>query len=179
MAAPVLLPVPGVIVRLESQFSESDAMELSSSQRWDLLAPSINGGSLDAECLGDFLAGTAEKGENVLSKHGTVAYTMPSGGASPSKQALVYPVRMPTDHGMGMRIKTLREAREWSQGELARRVGVSRATVNQWESGRIKDIRLAAVLRLIEVLQTNLRYLVYGPSAPAAPASRSSRSSHE
>jgi transcriptional regulator with XRE-family HTH domain len=70
---------------------------------------------------------------------------------------------------MGKRIATLRESRTWSQGELARRVGVSRATVNQWESGRIKDIRLATVLRLTEILQTNLRYLVYGPSTPAAP----------
>ena len=77
---------------------------------------------------------------------------------------------MLTDHGMGTRIKTLREARGWSQGELARRVGVSRATANQWESGRIKDIRLAAVLRLTEVLQTNLRYLVYGPNTPSTPA---------
>jgi putative transcriptional regulator len=104
---------------------------------------------------------------------------MPSGGARPTEHGLLYPVSMPTDHAMGSRIKTLRESRGWSQGELARRVGVSRATVNQWETGRIKDIRLAAVLRLTETLQTTLRYLVYGPAStsPASPPSAAKPSS--
>lgn len=150
-------------------------MQLRGAQRRNKIAPLINRCTLNTERVGDFLMGTFEESQDVALKHGTRAYSMPSGVASPIEHDAAYPVRMPSDHAMGARIRTLRESRGWSQGELARRVGVARATVNQWESGRIKDIRLAAVLRLTEVLQTTLRYLVYGPSptptvtAPARP----------
>lgn len=52
---------------------------------------------------------------------------------------------------IGSRIKALREAREWNQPALARRIGVSTHTVIRWEQGRhrIKSLnarKLAAVL---------------------------------
>lgn len=74
---------------------------------------------------------------------------------------------MDSDKRMGQRIREMREQKEWTQAELARRIGVSRATVNQWESGRIKNIRLRTVLKVVSVLGTTLQYLVLGPSQPA------------
>ena len=37
---------------------------------------------------------------------------------------------------MENRLKQLREAKAWSQGELARRLGVSRQTINAIETGK-------------------------------------------
>ena len=65
---------------------------------------------------------------------------------------------------MGDRIREMRTQKEWSQAELARRVDVSRATVNQWESGTIKDIKLKTFLRLVEVLGCTPNHLILGPS---------------
>lgn len=65
---------------------------------------------------------------------------------------------------MGDRIREMRTQKEWSQAELARRVGVSRATVNQWEAGTIKDIKLKTFLRVVEVLGCTPNHLILGPS---------------
>ena len=71
---------------------------------------------------------------------------------------------------MGDRIREMRIQKEWNQAELARRVKVSRATVNQWESGTIKDIKLKTFLRLVEVLGCTPNHLILGPpGAPNAP----------
>lgn len=65
---------------------------------------------------------------------------------------------------MGARIRRLREARGWSQAELARRMSVTRATVHQWEHDTSPNIRPANFLRLCEVLDTDPAYLLWGPS---------------
>ena len=70
---------------------------------------------------------------------------------------------METKH-MGDRIREMRTQKEWSQAELARRVKVSRATVNQWESGTIKNIKLETFLRLVAVLGCTPNHLILGPS---------------
>ncbi len=64
---------------------------------------------------------------------------------------------------MGERIREMRLQREWSQLQLSKRLGVSKATVSQWESGQIKNIKLPTALKLVAVLNTTLQYLVYGP----------------
>ncbi|MBW7901686.1 MAG: helix-turn-helix transcriptional regulator [Rhodocyclaceae bacterium] len=50
---------------------------------------------------------------------------------------------------IGLRIKKLREERGYSQGELARRVGVTQPTVSDWENNRteptVDNLRLLAV----------------------------------
>ncbi|HSH43436.1 MAG TPA: helix-turn-helix transcriptional regulator [Arenicellales bacterium] len=48
-----------------------------------------------------------------------------------------YPMRK----SIGERIRELRLAEGWSQGELARRIQVSRPTVTQWENGVTKNLR--------------------------------------
>ena len=60
---------------------------------------------------------------------------------------------------MGQRIAELREAKGWKQAELARRVGVTRMTANQWESGVIKNIKNPTFSRLAAVLGCSERYL--------------------
>ena len=65
---------------------------------------------------------------------------------------------------MGDRIREMRIQKEWNQSELARRVGVKRATVNQWESGAIKDIKLQNFLKLIQVLGCTPNHLILGPT---------------
>lgn len=70
---------------------------------------------------------------------------------------------METKH-MGDRIREMRIQKEWNQSELARRVGVARATVNQWESGAIKDIKLKTFLRVVQVLGCTPNHLILGPS---------------
>lgn len=72
---------------------------------------------------------------------------------------------------LGERIREMRLQREWSQTELGRQVGVSKATVSQWELGQIKDIRLRTVLKLVQVLGTTLQYLVNGPPGAHTPPS--------
>ncbi len=44
---------------------------------------------------------------------------------------------------LSLKIKTLREKRDWSQEDLAREVGVSLSTVQRWEKKGGKPIRLA------------------------------------
>ena len=70
---------------------------------------------------------------------------------------------------LGERIREMRLQREWSQTDLGTRVGVSKATVSQWERGQIKDIRLKTVLKLVQVLGTTLQYLVNGPPGSITP----------
>jgi transcriptional regulator with XRE-family HTH domain len=69
---------------------------------------------------------------------------------------------------MGERIRLLREARGWTQAELAERVGVSRGAVAQWEGGVVANIRLQAFLKLTEELGTDVAYVVYGPTRKAS-----------
>lgn len=63
---------------------------------------------------------------------------------------------------MGTRIRTLREARGWSQSELGDAVGVSKSAVSQWEDDSTKNIKLATFLKLLEALRTDFEYLLYG-----------------
>lgn len=50
---------------------------------------------------------------------------------------------------IGLRIKNLREERGYSQGELARRVGVTQPTVSDWENNKteptVDNLRILAV----------------------------------
>ena len=78
---------------------------------------------------------------------------------------------------MGERIREMRIQKEWSQAELARRAKVTRATVNQWESGAIKNIKLETLMRVVQVLGCTPNHLILGPpgsvTAPQPGRSRS------
>lgn len=51
---------------------------------------------------------------------------------------------------MNNRLKQIREARGWSQGELARRLGVSRQTINAVETDKY-DPSLPLALRMAKL----------------------------
>jgi putative transcriptional regulator len=56
---------------------------------------------------------------------------------------------------MKNRLRVLRAEREWSQGELAARLGVSRQTVNAIETGKY-DPSLPLAFHMAEVFQLRL-----------------------
>lgn len=51
-----------------------------------------------------------------------------------------------------------------SQTKLGKACGVTKSAVSQWELGHTANIKLQAFLRLIEALQTDHLYLVWGAS---------------
>ena len=80
-----------------------------------------------------------------------------------AEQRFGYAVYMPTSETMGDRIKTLRQARGLTQDKLGDLVGVSKSAVSQWEGGSVANIKLPTFLRLLEALQTDAEYLIFGP----------------
>jgi len=60
---------------------------------------------------------------------------------------------------LGDRIKTMREKRQLSQRELAKRAGIDHAWIARLEAGERHNISLAAARRLAEVLQVSVDYL--------------------
>lgn len=66
------------------------------------------------------------------------------------------------DETMGERIKRLRSARGLTQPEFAKLVGVTKSAVSQWEDGSTKNLKLPVVAKVIQVLDTDLAYLIWG-----------------
>ncbi len=74
---------------------------------------------------------------------------------------------------LASRIIEARGELDISKAELARRVGVTRATVSMWESGQIESLRDDNLLLLAELLNVSPRWLNSGRgirTVPAAPA---------
>lgn len=46
------------------------------------------------------------------------------------------------------RIKYAREARGWTKAKLAKEMGVSKATISDWESGKIQNLKMAHLVKL-------------------------------
>lgn len=67
---------------------------------------------------------------------------------------------------LGERIAAGRKIRGWDQSELASRMKVSRASVSDWESGKIKNLRLPNLFKLADVLELNARWLSLGEGSP-------------
>jgi transcriptional regulator with XRE-family HTH domain len=63
---------------------------------------------------------------------------------------------------IGSRIRQLREARGWTQEQFAKRVGVTKSAVSQWENDATKNLKLVTFLKVVEALGTNVDYLVQG-----------------
>jgi transcriptional regulator with XRE-family HTH domain len=67
--------------------------------------------------------------------------------------------------GVAVRIREARRALGLTQDELARRVGVSRSAIAQWETDRTGQVR-ANLARVAAVLGVSIGYLVAGESEP-------------
>jgi transcriptional regulator with XRE-family HTH domain len=65
----------------------------------------------------------------------------------------------PTD--IGTRVRDVRRERGWTQDEFARRVGVSRSAVAQWETGRAGQVT-GNLTRIAEVLGIGVEFLTFG-----------------
>lgn len=59
----------------------------------------------------------------------------------------------------GERLKALREARGWTQEEVARRLNVSRAAVGHWERGK-NEPSYDTLIRLARLYNTSTAYLI-------------------
>ncbi len=71
---------------------------------------------------------------------------------------------------IGRRLRELRTARSWNQGELASRAAVGVATVRRYERGLL---RVESLVKLAQALGTSLDELV-APADPTPAAARSS-----
>lgn len=63
---------------------------------------------------------------------------------------------------MGERLRRLRVARGYTQPEFAKLVGVTKSAVSQWEDDSTKNLKLTTLARVLEILGTDLQYLVWG-----------------
>lgn len=59
-------------------------------------------------------------------------------------------------HDLGLQVRARREALGLSQQRLARLAGLSRATINQLETGALKDLGVAKLAALVELLGMRL-----------------------
>jgi len=78
---------------------------------------------------------------------------------------------------LGERVKTLREARGWSQAELARQAHVRQALISELETGKKTDTRGSILQRLARVLLVSVDYLVGNLDPPRSP--EEGRSAHQ
>lgn len=69
----------------------------------------------------------------------------------------------PGTEGVAIRIREARRALGLTQDELARRVGVSRSAIAQWETDRTGQVR-ANLARVAAVLGVSISYLMTGES---------------
>lgn len=62
----------------------------------------------------------------------------------------------------GSRVRAAREALGLTQGDLAKRMGATYATVSQWETGVTKQVKADLLLRAAKALRTTPDWLLYG-----------------
>ena len=71
---------------------------------------------------------------------------------------------MNTDTKVGELLKGARRQRGWSQGELAKRSGVSQSTIWRIENGLIAEPKIGVVLKFAEALGLDIHQLIAQPS---------------
>ncbi len=73
---------------------------------------------------------------------------------------MTYIHRMVTMTPIRLRVKELREAKGWTQGELAERASVRRATISAIENNQTKGVDFDVLERLAGALEVDAGYLV-------------------
>ncbi len=58
---------------------------------------------------------------------------------------------------IGERIRLERKQRKMSQSVLAKQLGMSRSTISQIENGTVQDIGVRKLIRILEILDLELR----------------------
>jgi len=59
-----------------------------------------------------------------------------------------------TAHTFGARLRTARKAANMTQDQLAKRAGVTRSAISQWELGLVTKVDAATILRAARALRT-------------------------
>jgi transcriptional regulator with XRE-family HTH domain len=62
----------------------------------------------------------------------------------------------------GKRVKRMRHLRGWTLEEVAKRIGVKKTTVSQWETGRIQKLEGDNMLAVCKLFGTTPEQLLYG-----------------
>lgn len=60
---------------------------------------------------------------------------------------------------IGLRLRSLRESKGMTQEEVGKRIGVTKATVNRYETGEI-DIKRTIAIKLADILDTTPSYIM-------------------
>ena len=71
---------------------------------------------------------------------------------------------------IGSRLRALREQKHLTQEDVGNRIGVTKATINRYETGEI-DIKRTVAIKLARVLSTTPQYIM-GWSTSASPTNR-------
>ena len=69
----------------------------------------------------------------------------------------------------GERIRSLRQSRKLSQEELGRRVGLQKAAINKYETGRVVNIKRSTLESLAVALDTTPAWLLGLEAAELTP----------
>lgn len=157
---------------INAQLPAGDDLKLVGAPLRDNLSPLGDRPLADVEGLGQRLSSLEVPNGSGL-KHGPESYSMLNPRVKDGKP--ISGIRCPgmetdTDN-LGSRIKMLRESKGLTQEELGKMVGVTKGAVSQWEHGVIANIKLLTVIKLCDVLGTNLHYLVKGETRRMQKAS--------
>lgn len=79
---------------------------------------------------------------------------------------------------LGLRIRNRRKLKKWTQEKLARKIGVTKGSVSQWEIGDIKNIEIPRFFKLADALDVEARWLAIG-DGPEERIKKSTGLSHE
>jgi putative transcriptional regulator len=160
--------IPRVQFSAEFQLAASDLVQLPGAKLWDEIRPKVDGYSADAKSSSGCGLGP-EILNHVIFSH-TPMLDMLNHNCKDDVPTAGYADGMET---MGDRIRLLRQSKSLTQEQLGDRVGVSKVSVSQWETGSTANIRLRTFLALCEELGTNPQYLIFGPERPGAARRRS------
>lgn len=70
---------------------------------------------------------------------------------------------------VGDRIRFARKAADMTQEQLAKKTGVTKGAVSQWEQGGIKSLNSVVLFALADALEVNARWIALGDRPPTRP----------
>lgn len=154
-----LAPAPLIQFRAEFELPSGLLVQLPGAQLWNEVFPVEDGDLGHSEEAGDGNLSTAEVVNDVSFVHPARLHML-NCHVKTAERDDNYSV--PAMETMGDRIRTLRQSRGWTQEELGERIGVTKVSVSQWETGITSNIRLKTFIALYEELQTTPHYLIFG-----------------
>lgn len=78
-------------------------------------------------------------------------------------------VKKATADTPGERVRALRRAKGWNQGQLAKRASIAQPSLSQIETGDTRTLRGPTLLNLARVLEVNPSWILTGRDSPVEP----------